>query len=726
MTDYTRYDRLSVATPLARLVADEIAPGTGIAVEDFWRAYADIVAELGPVNREVLARRNAFQQAIDAWWLARRGQPVDVPAQRRFLSEIGYLGQDDAPLPEVTTQNVDAEIAHLAGPQLVVPVSNARFAINAANARWGSLYDALYGTDAIPTDGALAPGRGYNEQRGAEVVARAAGFLDESLPLGQRSHRDAIGYGLAETGELAVTLPGGSLTGLADPAQLVGVASAGQAQSYLFHHHGIHIEIVVDPDSATGRASAAGVKDIVLEAALTTIQDCEDSVAAVDADDKVEVYRNWFGLMTGNLEASFDKNGKTVTRRLAPDRVFTGRDGQPLVMPGRSLMLVRNVGHLMTTDAVLDEAGAETPEGFLDAMVTGLASLHDLNKASGPRNSRSGSMYVVKPKMHGPAEAELGNRLFARVEDALGMARNTIKIGVMDEERRTSVNLPAVIGAVRERIAFINTGFLDRTGDEIHTAMQAGPVQPKADIKATLWLGAYEDNNVDVGLAAGLCGRGQIGKGMWAKPDAMAEMLATKADHPRAGANAAWVPSPTAAVLHAMHYHQVDVAARQDVLRSRTPAALDAILTPPLLAGRNLTEDEVRHEIDNNCQSILGYVVRWVDQGIGCSKVPDINDVALMEDRATLRISSQHLANWLLHGITTPAAVEDALRRMAVAVDRQNADDPSYRPMAPAFDTNIAFQAASELVFAGLNQPSGYTEPILHRRRRQAKAALPN
>ncbi len=722
MTDYVRYGRLSVASPLARLVAEEIAPGTGIDPAAFWASHERILADLAPRNRELLAKRDAIQEAIDKWWQGQNGQP-DIAAQRRFLTEIGYIVPADADAVAVTTANVDPEVASLAGPQLVVPVDNARFALNAANARWGSLYDALYGTDAIPMDGALAPGAGYNDLRGAEVVARAAAFLDAALPLAAGSHAGASYYRMDATGALQVGQGEGEATGLADPAQFVGHAENGSQTSFLFRHNGLHIEIVVDPQSFIGSKSRSGLRDVVLEAALTAIQDCEDSVAAVDAEDKTQVYRNWFGLMSGKLSASFTKGGKTMVRTLVPDRVFTGRDGGELVLPGRSLLLVRHVGHLMTTDAVLDGEGRETPEGFLDAMVTALAALHDLRKTSGQRNSRMGSMYVVKPKMHGPEEAALANALLDRVEDALGLARNTIKIGVMDEERRTSVNLKAVIGAVRERLAFINTGFLDRTGDEIHTSIHAGPMQPKNEIKGTLWLGAYENNNVDVGLAAGLRGRAQIGKGMWAKPDAMAEMLATKAAHPNAGANTAWVPSPTAAVLHAIHYHEVDVAARQQALLSREPASLDDILTPPLLGDRVLTPDEVRREIDNNCQSILGYVVRWVDQGIGCSKVPDINDVALMEDRATLRISAQHIANWLLHGVTSPAEVEDALRRMAVAVDHQNAGDPVYRPMAGNFDTSIAFKAASELIFAGLTQPSGYTEPILHRRRREAKAA---
>lgn len=721
MTEYIRFSSLDIAEPIARLVAEEIAPGTGIDPVHFWQSYERILDVLAPQNAALLRRRDEQQRLIDEWFQQRHGKPFDVSEHRAFLSDIGYL----APEPEafsIGTANVDPEMSELAGPQLVVPLMNARFALNAANARWGSLYDALYGTDAVDHTGALAPGTGYSSARGEVVVARAGQVLDEALPLAAGRHADVRQYELRADGTLSVYLQDGTRTGLQDPARFIGHARSGTCLSLLFRHHGLHIELQIDPTHPIGKASPAGVIDVVLEAALTTIQDCEDSVAAVDADDKAVVYRNWLGLMKGDLAVTFSKNGRPQHRMLADDRRFTSVDGTPVVLPGRSLLLVRHVGHLMTTDAIRDGAGRETPEGFLDAIVTTLASLHDLRKSAGPRNSRAGSIYVVKPKLHGPEEAALTDRLFGMVEEALGLERNTIKIGVMDEERRTSVNLQATIAAVRDRVAFINTGFLDRTGDEIRTSMYAGPVVPKNEIKNAIWLAAYENHNVDVGLAAGFGGKAQIGKGMWAKPDSMAEMLVQKLAHPQAGASTAWVPSPVAAVLHAVHYHQVDVRQRQGELAGRTPAKLDAILTPPLLDGRNLTEDEVRRELENNCQSILGYVVRWIDQGIGCSKVPDIDDVALMEDRATLRISSQHLGNWLLHGVASPEAVTEALRRMAVAVDRQNAADPAYRPMAPAYERSIAFQTASELIFRAVEQPNGYMEPILYRRRREAKA----
>jgi malate synthase len=714
---FRKFGSLQVSSVLSDLVELEIAPGTGVDPAVFWAGYGAVLAELGPVNRELLAKRDAVQAQIDGWHTGRRGQAHDPVAYRAFLEEIGYIVPQGADFA-VGSQNVDAEIASMAGPQLVVPVSNARFALNAANARWGSLYDSLYGTDAVPTFGDLAPGKGYNPDRGAAVIAMAASYLDQMLPLASGSHAHVTEYA-AEGSAFAATVGSVSVP-LADPSQYRGQRDG----AFLFAHNGLHLELVIDRDHPIGKTVASGLADVMLEAALTTIQDCEDSVAAVDAADKVGVYRNWLGLMKGDLSESFAKGGRTVTRRLNPDRLYTAPDGSELVLPGRSLMLVRHVGHLMTTDAVLDAEGNETPEGIMDAMVATLCAMHDLNKTSGPRNSRTGSVYVVKPKMHGPEEVAFANTLFDRVEDVLGLARNTIKIGVMDEERRTTVNLKEAIRAVKDRLVFINTGVLDRTGDEIHTSMRAGPVVPKDEIKSSIWLNAYEANNVDVGLRAHLDGVAQIGKGMWAKPDAMAEMLSAKAGQMRAGSSTAWVPSPTAAVLHALHYHEVDVRARQAEIRDREPAALDAILTPPFLAGRNLSADEVRREVDNNCQGILGYVVRWIDQGVGCSKVPDINDVALMEDRATLRISSQHLANWLLHGIVDRPTVEDSLKRMAQAVDRQNAHDPAYVPMSDTLATSIAFQTASALVFDGLTQPNGYTEPLLHKGRRAKKAEL--
>lgn len=721
MTARIQQGKLSIAKELYDFIENEALAGTGVDSATYWKNFEQVVTDLTPKNKELLAKREALQAQIDEWHRANPG--FDKTAYQAFLREIGYIVPEGEDF-QITTENVDDEIAQLAGAQLVVPVRNARYALNAANARWGSLYDALYGTDVISEEDGAEKGKGYNPVRGNQVIAFAKNFLDKTFALENGSHSDATKYAI-DGAKLVVSLKDGSTTGLKNTAQLVGYnGDATSPNEVLLKNNGLHVVIQIDANSPVGQTDAAGVKDLLVEAAVTTIQDLEDSVAAVDAEEKVEGYRNWLGLIKGDLQESFQKGGKTVTRQMNSDLTFNDLNGGELKLHGRSLMLLRNVGHLMTNPAILvGDAQEEIFEGIMDALVTSLLTIQDIKGTNTLRNSRTGSMYIVKPKMHGPEEVKFAVELFKRAEQAVGLPPKSLKIGIMDEERRTSVNLKECIRAASDRTIFINTGFMDRTGDEIHTSMEAGPIVRKEEVKTQKWLAAYENRNVAIGLACGLQGKAQIGKGMWPKPDMMKDMLATKTAHPNAGASCAWVPSPTGAALHALHYHEVNVKARQDELKSQPAASLEDLLTPPLASDTSWSQDELTNELENNCQGILGYVVRWVDLGVGCSKVPDINNVGLMEDRATLRISSQHVANWLRHNIVSKEQVQEVLERMAVIVDQQNANDPFYKPMAPNFAASIAFQAASDLIFKGTIQPSGYTEPLLHAARLKLKAA---
>ena len=719
---------LQIDPVLYEFTVTEALQGTGLNEDDFWQGFADLVSELTPINTHLLLRRDELQAQIDQFHKDRPGQVIDPIEYKKFLRSIGYLCEEPTGVFQIETANVDPEISHTAGPQLVVPVLNARFALNAANARWGSLYDAFYGTNVIPEEEGTEQGSSYNPERGNLVIKRTSEELDKVVPLDGLSHADVVDYVIDESADrtqLRALDSKGKQFRLKNPDTFVGYRKErSEAQSILLKNNGLHIEIQVDRDDDIGASHAAGVADVILEAAITTIQDCEDSVAAVDAEDKTNVYRNWLGLMKGDLQSTFEKNGESITRVLAEDRTYQSIDGGEFNLPGRSLLLVRNVGLLMQNDAILDANGEEIYEGIMDAVFTSLCAVHDLNGRSSRRNSKAGSIYIVKPKLHGPEETRFTCDLFDRVEDLLGLSRHTIKIGIMDEERRTSLNLKACIEIAKDRVVFINTGFLDRTGDEIHTSMYAGSMKRKEAMKAAEWILAYEDRNVDNGLAAGFPGRAQIGKGMWPKPDEMADMMIQKVGHVSAGATCAWVPSPTAATLHALHYHQISVASRQQELEDRCEAKIDNILKVPLTDGENFSVADIRAELDTNVQGILGYVVRWVDQGIGCSKVPDLDDVGLMEDRATCRISSQHIVNWLLHGLVSETQVRESLERMAAVVDSQNADDENYTNMSPNFSDSIAFQAASDLIFRGLEQPNGYTEPILHARRREVKEKL--